>query len=317
MFKNNIKKYFNRSIFTPVAFFIIILLVFIIGIGIWYLTKYQYPRNESSPIITATPVGVNSGFDNYGQIAEEMNKSTNKLEALASSLIEITQLYCVDTNIEERQLTEEYSGFPWIDQDKEMELIKGYQWYLFGTQGDYSQSVVDNCINTITACLEENFVSNTENTDIDKKMFGFERGDIKCVFRIQPDDFQYFELSCGDITNNITPVFYREIYNLLNPEIDLSKRVDITEMEGNFVITNTGTGYGYFLLKKVRDKWIEVTDLGGAAIDCDIVFDFGIPPSLIDNTCIYYKTTREVWRYNEESAKWKKWYHLDNPWVRE
>jgi hypothetical protein len=309
----NIKQYFNKRISTQTAFFVIILLVFIIGIGTWYLVKYEYPGNEPSPITTAKPMEVNSEFNNCGQIAEEMNESTDKLKALANSLTEITQLYCVDTNIEERQLTEEYSGFPWIDQNKEIELIKGYQWYIFGTPGDYSQSVIDNCINTITVCLEENFVSNTENTDIDEKIFSFERGDIKCVFRIQPNDFQYFELSCGDITKNTTPVFYREIYNFLNSAVDLSKRVEIIETEGNFAIANTGTGYGYFLLKKVGDKWIEVTDLGEAEIDCDIVFNYGVPPSLVNNICIYYKTTREVWRHNEDSAKWEKWYNLDNP----
>jgi hypothetical protein len=291
----NIKKFFSRGVSTALAFFIIILLAAAVGVGAWYLREKRIP--EIDPMSTFTPSATTS-------------EALDELETFTTGLRKTIETHCKDMKIFERKYVEEYEGFSWINKNNEAELIKGYELYTFR---DYEELVIENCYDNIMIYLENSLTPDTENTD--SEIFGFERDNIKCVFRNNPHDFYSFELSCGDATKSTTPEVYREIYNFLNPDMDLSNPISSLEVVGNFAIAYVP--YYGFLLKKIGDEWIELDKLGEADVECEIVFEHEIPASLINNTCMFYKTTREVWRYNEELDKWERWYHIDFPWEKE
>jgi len=304
MSKDNIKKYLNRGISTPIAFFVIILLAALVGIGAWYFSQNQndnpetvqtaIPTTTIEPIPSTTPTPI---------ITPIVDLS---FEIFIAGLREILETNCSHEQMYENEYVGEYNGFPWINEDKEVELIKGY--HMVPTI-EYP-SMGKDCKDRILNYLEVNLISNTENTS--DRVLGFEKEDIKCLFYTGCSEFEC--LDCGDITKSITPEAYKGIYQCLNSEMKPGKSFEIGKVMGDFAIS----GYIYYaiLLKKTDDGWINLYETQDTW-ECEIVFEHEVPPSLIGNMCMFYETTREVWRYDEELGKWEKWYHIDNPWDKE
>jgi uncharacterized protein YxeA len=214
-------------------------------------------------------------------------------------------IYCDKAKVNIVRYEEEYQGFPWIKDDNEVELIKGYYFY---SQVHDDELIKENCRKNILSFLEESLIVNVKNSS--KYIFAFELDNIKCTI------FPYGSLNlyCGDISKGITPKEYRGIYKAINPTLNPDIFVSVGEIVDNFAIAGT-ISYAV-LLKKEEDGWKNLFETQDG-FECEIVLKHKVPPSLIGNSCMFYKTTREVWRYDEELKKWKKWYHIDSPWDKQ
>jgi hypothetical protein len=284
---------------TPKLIFIIVIIALVIVVVLFRVLAYINYIDRAK--------NVDKGKEVLEEEADSLSQGSNEFEVFMNGLRKIMETDCNREKMHETKYVGEYKGFSWINGSKEAELIKGYD--IFPTVKGLL-FMGDGCRNNIITYLGETLVPNARNTN--NKVLGFEKNNMRCLFYTGCSDLLC--LQCGDASKNVTPEFYNGIYRCLNPKMDPSFVFGIVEIEGNFAIAGT-IDYA-ILLEKIENEWVKL-DENQDSWECEIVFEHEVPPSLIGNTCMFYKTTREVWHYNEESDKWEKWYHIDSPWDRE
>lgn len=231
-------------------------------------------------------------------------------EEFIGALKNAANTYCDQENVKISKDEGEYRGFPWINNDDEIDLVKGYKFYINGMIEDEAAMAV--CRENIVKYLKEKLIVNPKNTFQDG-VLAFERGGTKCAITSLGKSFHL--LRCGDNTNQTTPEDYGGVYRALNPDMDgVNLFFGVTGIIDNFAVAGVITHAS--LLKKEDGEWKAIFDTQDG-FECAIVIEQGVPPSLVGNDCIFYGTTREVWRYNEEAGEWERWYHADSPWERD
>jgi len=98
-----------------------------------------------------------------------------------------------------------------------------------------------------------------------------------------------------------------ELLPFINPKNDPDVIFEINKTDENFAYISIGskTGPGVATIwKKENEKWRKLLATQDAW-ECEIVINEKIPPTLVDNTCFYYKT-QETWGYNTAQKQWYK-----------
>ncbi|MBU3918567.1 hypothetical protein KKC63_01505 [Patescibacteria group bacterium] len=295
---SNIKNYFNKGISAPIAFFVIILLALVVGIVAWCFGQNQNANPATvqtvSPTITPDLTPTTTPAPTITPIVDL------SFETFIDGLREVMVPYHEDLKIFEREYIGEHRGFPWINENNDVDLIKGYSFYAAYL---VDRPVINNCSDGIITYLEKTLTPNAKNSRNEAKLLAFERDNIKCVF----NSFD-LDLECGDAAESTTPEYYREIYNFWNPNMETQIDLYIYEVIDDFAVV-AGKGYAA-LLKRTESGWIEITGTQDLW-ECEVIFEHNVPPSLVDNECFFYDTTREYWGYNEELGKWEKGYESD------
>lgn len=208
----------------------------------------------------------------------------------------------------------EYGGFDWLNEESEIELIKGF-WISYDPQ-DFSigdtppnEDVINGVKRIHSYILEKGFTLNERNTyyfvDATEEQFwnsecagqiAYEKGSIRC-YLFTPIDFTEggFSVGCGDALKSHTPYAYRAIYNLANPERWPGYGVHINRIVENFARGGVGSccapGGAAVIWKEENGKWKEVfaTQM---AWSCSVLLDNKVPPSLLTGTfedCVFYE----------------------------
>jgi hypothetical protein len=199
-----------------------------------------------------------------------------------------------------------FSGFDWINQEGQVELVSGYflEYNPFGnsfTRPD--PNIAGGAEKIKNYLLAKGFKVNDDNTYFDQNeqsfwakenalggRLGLEKGEIKCL--LSPYFLAFINggltLNCGDLSQSTTPAIYQEIYAFANPQNDLKFKLTIDNYTDEFAVGGTGGGGGgaASLWKKENGQWrtLQTTQM---AWDCQILLDNQVPASLI-NQCLFY-----------------------------
>lgn len=267
----------------PKAVRVLIILFFVglVGTIVFFLIQ----DNEETPLLEGE---VESEENNYISYSAFLDGLENEIEN-----------YCNEIDIHERRYEKNYEGFYWLKENNGVELVKGRQ---FSTVRLHDEDLMNICKERIINYVESNLIKNTKNTG--SGVVAFESDNIKCLLF----DSNHLDLHCGDVLKSVTPNEYKEIFSYINTAFDLSVSGRVFDVVDNFahVFMGRRTGAGYSaILKKEEGKWKEIMGTQDM-FECEIVFEYEVPPSLVDNTCFFYETTRGTWIYDEGVNEWKK-----------
>jgi len=293
----------NKKISPIIAFLIIVLVAGIAGTAIFLFSK----EVEKDFVIEEKAIRkvIDDSLLAEEKIIKEViddNKRDFSFEEFIIELNNKINIYCEEISINQRKYEEKYDGFYWIKENNEVELIKGH-WFF--TSSLHDKDLMNVCQESIMDYIKNNLIINTKNTD-NKITAAFESEHIKCIF-LRPYS-SHFDLRCGDISKSITPKEYKEIFSYMNPSFDLSISVQVFNIIDNFADVGRGgrSGAGYrAILKKEKGEWKEIMGTQDM-FECEIVFEYEVPPSLVGNACFFYETTRDTWIYNEELNEWER-----------
>ncbi len=274
---------------------IIGVLIIVVFTGVAIISIFLFNRSIEKDLmfdkeLTITEKEITKADDYHISFEEFMKELRSKISD-----------YCKEIEIREFKY-ERNKGFPWINEDNEIELIQGYRFSISSSADKNNKDLIEKCVLKITSYLEEDFTVSKKNTN--DRVKGLERNNIKCA--ILSYSFNFFDFECGDVKDSLTPEIYRNIYHDLKLD-HLSLNFNIHSLEEEFAtVTISGRSGGGFwaLLKKEDGKWRKLQGTQDQW-ECEIVFEHNIPHSIVDNRCYFYEKG-ESWHYNEELDKWEK-----------
>ncbi len=205
---------------------------------------------------------------------------------------------------EEDKKEGKYEGLRWLNEEEEIELIKNSHSLFFryynpkdSLKEKKAAEYFPGCLEAVnTYLLSMGFTSNDKNnyqdayqsadgTDSEVR-WGFEKDNIKCV----TDGFFDFDptisVSCGDISDAVTPSEYREIYKYLNPSNDWGMYIDVYKVVDNFALVTKGWIYNFFgawaILQREGEKWVNMFGWYQDLWECYELLEADVPPSLFE-----------------------------------
>ncbi len=312
---------------------IIVILIIVIGGGV--LTWQFWPEKEIISEEKEIYLDDELSLDEEIIIEKEKIDFNDFIEQLRNLL----NNYCLteDGEITEEKHESKYSGFAWLDENNEPQLIRGYDFitpitftydedpgsfgYNFISQAHASSNskleAYERCITNIIEYMDDNLYRNDKNTRIDKEkgfdaldqLWGFEKNKVVCLV-YNSDYWSQLVVRCGNKDNSKTPKEYSGIYNVINPDNNPWIWFNLSDIVGNFAIG--GYRHTGVILERIDGEWQELTRFQDWPLPCEIVLERDVPPSLVDYECMSYGTGIGDWKYNKETEEWERIYRYND-----
>jgi len=198
-----------------------------------------------------------------------------------------------------------FKGFDWLNEQGEVELLKGYYFNYDPFNQRYTQpdeNIPLAAKKTKDYLVKKGFQVNTKNSFYENEesfwaqkeaspgRLALEKGEVKCLLE---SGFlglaeSGFNLICNRLEIGATPPVYQELYQFVNPDGDLSLKLSLDKQVANFAVGGVGDSYGgaATLWKKEAGQW-QVSQVTQMAWDCQKLLDDQVPPELIPS-CLFY-----------------------------